>query len=285
MTASEANPSTAGQHDATALSSGSSDPLMVLGQRLRTAREQRGLSSAALAEQLHMGEEQLNALESGDPQRLPELVFVIAQARRVAAALGVDATPLVEPLKQLRSTIKPAPAPLSSAEPSGRQRPRARLSPQSYTSQPRARGTGGGGALRWLGSVALLAGIGAAGFWGWQQLPQRAARRSAPQPAKPAQPAAAPVAAKPTPKPAPAPIPSELSLSAAQPSWLTVRTAKGKVLFEGTFQGKRQFPLAGGLEILAGRPDLVIVSQGNGPGKPLGPIDQIRWMSFSAPPR
>jgi cytoskeleton protein RodZ len=268
--------------------SDSSDPLMVLGQSLRSAREQRGLSSNALADQLHMGEEQLNALESGDPQRLPELVFVIAQARRVAAALGIDATPLVEPLKQLRSTIKPAPAPLSITEPSGRQRPRARLSPQSYTSQPRARGKGaGGGALRWMGSLALLAGIGAAGVWGWQQLPQRAARRSAPQPAIPAKPAAAPVAAKPTPKPkpAPAPLPTELNLSATQPSWLTVRTAKGKVLFEGTFQGKRQFPLAGGLEVLAGRPDLVIVSQGNGPGKPLGPIDQIRWMNFSAPPR
>ena len=271
------------------MSSDSSDPLIALGQSLRSAREQRGLSSTALAEQLHMGEEQLNALESGDPQRLPELVFVIAQARRVAAALGVDASPLVEPLKQLRTTIKPAPAPLSSAEPQGRQRPRARLSPQSYTSQPRPRGNGGGTiALRWLGSLALLAGIGAAGVWGWQQLPQRGVRGSAPQPAKPskpAQPVAPPVAAKPKPKPAPAPIPTELTLSAAQPSWLTVRTAKGKVLFEGTFQGKRQFPLDGGLEVLAGRPDLVTVSQGDGPGKPLGPIDQIRWMSFNAPPR
>lgn len=70
-----------------------------------------------------------------------------------------------------------------------------------------------------------------------------------------------------------------------QPSWLTVRTAKGKVLFEGTFKGQRQFPLAGGLELLAGRPDLVIVSQGTAKGKPLGPIDQIRWTAFSAPPR
>ena len=278
MTASEANPSSAGQHDAAAVNSSSTDPLVVLGQSLRHAREERGLSATALAEQLRMGEEQLQALESGDPQRLPELVFVIAQARRVAAALGIDATPLVEPVKQLRTTIKPSPAPLSSSsEPSGRQRPRARLSAQSYTNQPRSRSSSGG-ALRWLGSLALLAGLGAAGLWGWQQAP----RLAAPQP-KPAKPAPTPVQAKPKPKRAP--VPTELTLSAAKPSWLTVRTAKGKVLFEGTFQGKRQFPLADGLELLAGRPDLVIVSQATGKGKPLGPIDQIRWMRFSAPPR
>jgi hypothetical protein len=83
-----------------------------------------------------------------------------------------------------------------------------------------------------------------------------------------------------------APKPSaELTLSASQPSWLTVRTAKGKVLFEGTFKGTRQFPLTAGLELLAGRPDLVVASRGGVKGKPLGSIDQIRWVSFSAPPR
>ena len=96
-----------------------------------------------------------------------------------------------------------------------------------------------------------------------------------------------PVAAKPKPKPKAAPTPpaTEITVNAAQPSWLSVRTAKGKVLFEGTFKGTRQFPLAGGLELLAGRPDLVLVSQGAAKGKPLGSIDQIRWVSFSDPPR
>ena len=94
-----------------------------------------------------------------------------------------------------------------------------------------------------------------------------------------------PVAAKPKPKAAPTPPATEITVNAAQPSWLSVRTAKGKVLFEGTFKGTRQFPLAGGLELLAGRPDLVLVSQGAAKGKPLGSIDQIRWVSFSDPPR
>jgi len=272
----------------TSEASPSTDPLAVLGQSLRDAREHHGLSVSALAAQLHMGEEQLHALESGDPARLPELVFVIAQARRVAAALGIDATPLVAPIKQLSSQIKPPPAPLSVSEPAGRQRPRARLSAQSYTQQsrPRSRHTSAG--LRWLGSLALLAGVAAAGVWGWQRAPQMIGMLK-PQAPSTAQPKAAakPVAAKPKPKPKTAPTPptTYLSVSATQPSWLSVRTAKGKVLFEGTFQGKRQFPLAGGLELLAGRPDLVVVSQGEAKGKPLGSIDQIRWVSFSAPPR
>jgi len=278
VNASEVNPSSAGAND----------PLVVLGQSLRQAREQQGLSAAALAAQLRMGEEQLQALESGDPERLPELVFVIAQARRVAAALGIDATSLVAPIKQLSSQIKPAPAPLSSSEPIGRQHPRARLSAQSYTQQPRPRTNHSATALRWLGSLALLAGVGAAGVWGWQREPQMIGLLK-PQPASTAKPkaAAVPVATKPKPKPKAAPTPSatEITVSAAQPSWLSVRTAKGKVLFEGTFKGTRQFPLAGGLELLAGRPDLVVVSQGAAKGKPLGSIDQIRWVSFSAPPR
>jgi cytoskeletal protein RodZ len=288
VNASEANRSSAG-NDSTAAgdTTASNDPLTLLGQTLRQAREQQGLSTGALASQLHMGEEQLHALESGDPERLPELVFVIAQARRVAAALGIDATPLVAPIKQLSSQIKPAPAPLSAAEPAGRQRPRARLSAQSYTQQPRPRANHSAAVLRWLGSLALLAGVGAAGMWGWQRAPQMIGRLK-PQPQPPSQVKPAKAVAKPVlvaPKPAPPSPATELTLSAAQPSWLSVRTAKGKVLFEGTFKGTRQFSLEAGLELLAGRPDLVVVSQGGAKGKPLGRIDQIRWVSFSAPPR
>lgn len=278
MNTSEATPSSAGNESTVAGSSAGADhPLAVLGRSLREAREQSGLSVKALASQLHMGEEQLHALESGDPERLPELVFVIAQARRVAAAVGIDATPLVAPLKQESSRLKPAPAPLSANEPAGRQRARGRLSAQSYTQQPRPRANHSAAVLRWLGSLALLAGVGAAGVWGWQRAPQIIGRLKPQEPSQ-AKPAAKPVQV--APKPA-----TELTLSAAQPSWLTVRTAKGKVLFEGTFKGTRQFPLAAGLELLAGRPDLVVASRGGVKGKPLGSIDQIRWVSFSAPPR
>ncbi len=258
-------------------------PLNRLGTFLREERERRGISSATLATQLHMGEEQLQALEAGDGPRLPELVFVIAQARRVADALGVDVNPLVAPIKQQSQILKPAPSPLSSSKPAGRSQPRARLTAQNYT-QGGVRQAVGGSSLRWFGSLALVAGVIAAGAWGWQRGPQLA-KQLLP---KPAAQLAAPAAVKtPATKPSisqAAPI-QELTVTASQTSWLTVRTSNGQQLYEGMFKGSRQFPLGSGLELRAGRPDLVKASLGNGPDKPLGRIDQIRWVSFNAPPR
>ena len=258
-------------------------PLKLLGTFLREERERRGLSSAALATQLRMGEEQLQALEAGDGQRLPELVFVIAQARRVADALGVDVNPLVVPLKQKSQTLKPAPAPLNRSQPAGRSQPRARLTAQNYT-QGGARRTSGGSAQRWFGSLALLAGVIAAGAWSWEHAPQLAKQllpKSSAQPGK----AADKPATKPTPSISKSAPVAELTISASETSWLTVRTNKGQQLYEGMFKGSRQFPLGTGLQLRAGRPDLVKTSEGNGPAKPLGRIDQIRWVSFNAPPR
>lgn len=262
-------------------------PLQALGHHLRQAREERGLRCSELAGQLRMGEEQLLALESGDHARLPEMVFVIAQARRVADALNCDITELLAPLKQQSNAIKPAPAPLSAPpQRPGRERRSGRITAQNYTHKPTRASSKGG--LRWLGSLALLAGLIAAGSWGWQHRSQLRLP-SARIPSSPAKPAAPPSSqraqTKTTPQQTPAQLPSQLTLRAVQPSWLEVRTGTGKQLFEGTFKGERRFPLQGGLQLLAGRPDLVRVSLGDKPAQPLGRIDQIRWITFKAPTR
>ena len=69
-------------------------------------------------------------------------------------------------------------------------------------------------------------------------------------------------------------------LRSAEPSWLAVRSIDGTTLFEGTVQGQRSFPLGRGLEVRAGRPDLVTARVGAGPARVRGPIEQIRWWSF-----
>ena len=72
-------------------------------------------------------------------------------------------------------------------------------------------------------------------------------------------------------------------LRSQEPSWLEVKAEAGKVLFRGTFSGERHFPLGGGLQVLAGRPDLVQAQLGTAPSRALGPIDQVRWQRFNAP--
>ena len=266
---------------------GAGSPLVALGQRLRQAREERGLSVSALSGQLRMGEEQLAALESGDRARLPELVFVIAQARRVADALGCDVNALLAPLKQESSnSFMAAPAPLSATQQAPRERRTGRITAQSYTHKP-ARSAATGGGWRWLASLALVAGLAAAGSWGWLQrdrlLQLAGAVNSKPTSRRPA-PAQPPKPAKPAPAAVALPV-NTAKLKAIQPSWLEVRNGSGKQLFEGTFKGERTFPLSAGLQLLAGRPDLVTISLGNKPARPLGRIDQIQWVSVKAPAR
>jgi cytoskeleton protein RodZ len=223
-----------------------------LGSRLRDARQEQGLTLHDLASKLRMGEEQLRALETGDQAHLPEPVFVIAQSRRVADALGIDVTALVAPLKQ--------PANLA-------RHPAALAQDSRRTNLP-------GGRLRrprpLLAAAVLLAAAGGALFWAWPQLrqhskaPEMQAATVSPARAKPRVTARA------------------LRLISPEPSWLEVQNSAGAVLFQGTFQGERSFPLNTGLRVKAGRPDLVQASLGDQPPRALGPIEQIRWVSFEA---
>ena len=63
----------------------------VVGAAIRDGRESRSISRDDLAQRLHMGCEQLEALEQGDPHRLPEPVFIKAMVRRLASHLELDA--------------------------------------------------------------------------------------------------------------------------------------------------------------------------------------------------
>jgi transcriptional regulator with XRE-family HTH domain len=238
--------------------------LVRLGETLRRAREAEGLSVEELAERLCLGSDQLQALESGDRSRLPEGVFVIAQARRVGAVLDVD---LEGAIAQLRASEwmdrRPArPLPLGTPQPiiSGGRSP---------SGLPRA-------ALALLALiVALAAALGLSRFL----------RRPLPQPAA-TPPAAAPV----RPPEAAPPAPAERSSSAdrmvlrtrqGKPSWMEVRTAEGEVLFRGLLDGERSFPMADALEVRAGRPHALLVEVGDAPARPLGGVNDLGWRRIS----
>ena len=63
-----------------------------------------------------------------------------------------------------------------------------------------------------------------------------------------------------------------------------MRNQDGEELFAGMLDKEKTFAASEGLEIYAGRPDLVSVKSAGNQQGPLGAIDQIRWYRISAAP-
>ncbi len=123
--------------------------LRCLGQALRQGREGQGLELAVLAARLNMGAEQLEALEEADASRLPEPVFVIAQARRIASSLAIN---IDGPLQTLRDSGQFQAKPIKVAE----------LTKRSPTRPAQTSG-------RLAITAAILVAAGAAGWQQWQR--------------------------------------------------------------------------------------------------------------------
>ena len=245
--------------------------LVELGERLATARRGQGLSLEDLADRLRLGSEQLMALETGDHRHLPEAVFVVAQAKRVAGALGIDVSQQISDLQNsrlMRVGRKPAARPMQR---------------KVLTATAPARRSGPPG---WLWAVLVLLGGGAVAVAALKGLVPSPPAAGIPSPAaSPGQATASGQPAAPAPAPAAArPASDQLLLESRQPSWLEVRTAAGETLFRGTFTGEKRFPLGSGLRVLAGRPDLVTASAGSLAPQTLGRIDQVVWRTFRATP-
>lgn len=242
--------------------------LVELGERLAVARRDQGLSLEDLADRLRLGSEQLTALETGDHRHLPEAVFVVAQAKRVAGALGIDVSQQISDLQNSRlmrlgrnppiraqRKVRTAPAPARRDAPPG-----------------------------WLWAALVLLGGGAVAVAALRGRVPAPSAAGVPSPAtSPGQATVSGQPAAPSSE-APRPAPDQLLLESRQPSWLEVRTAAGETLFRGTFTGEKRFPLGGGLRVLAGRPDLVTATAGTLAPQILGRIDQVVWRTFSATP-
>ncbi len=70
-------------------------PLKKIGKVIKEARESKNLSIEDLAESLRIGEEQLEAIENGSQDLLPEKVFIKAMIRRVAERLHLEVGDLI----------------------------------------------------------------------------------------------------------------------------------------------------------------------------------------------
>lgn len=265
--------------------------LQRLGACLQEARVREGLSLDDLAQRLHMGKEQLCSLEEADEAGLPEPVFVIAQARRVACALGVNVDAEIQALRRSQSDARPVRVPTTSGDAPEPSQPAAshahaeKPKPVRRPSPSRG-GNGSGTGLKVLVLVLLLGGLGVAGSWAWRTFSAGTAIPGSP--AAPESPANPSSGTKPSTAATATPAASiaegtALQIRALQPSWLEVRTAAGTSLYRGTLKGEKQFPFQGDLLVLAGRPDLVEVKAPQAAVRRLGTIDQVRWERFRAP--
>ena len=75
-----------------------------------------------------------------------------------------------------------------------------------------------------------------------------------------------------------------MTIVSIKPSWIALRNKQGEMLFEGMINQEKTVDASKGLEIYAGRPDLVSVKREGASAGPLGAIDQVRWYELSATP-
>ena len=270
-------------------------PLQALGRALVQARQSRGRSIEDQAALLHMGLEQLRALEEGNRSCLPELVFVIAQARRVASSLDLCVDGLIDDLRQAASNpsvvLADAPVPTVPERPSAEVQPSAAFIAQGSPSikvgrlaaiaeldpPPQSSSRPARRSVPPLAILALLVAIASAAAFVLRQggqLPLSGTRTVAAgstsassAPSQPARPASTGVGVS----------SDQLLLQTKKPSWLEVRNAKGESLHYGRFNGQLSFPNPAGLEVRAGRPDQITVVMGNAAPRTLGTIDQLDW--------
>jgi cytoskeletal protein RodZ len=233
-----------------------------IGERLRVAREERGMSLEELAAQTRIPIRHLQHIEVGEWSALPATTYSVGFVRSYANAIGLDGTALASELRrQLGTGGSPAAPYYEPADP-------ARVPP------------------RWLalvaGAIALLL-IG--GYLWWRsgvadgtRLDRDAAAGITSQPAAPPAPKARPGAA---PQPASAPAPAAqgpVTLTATADVWLRVYDGtKANKLIEKTMKAGESFqvpPTAQQPKILTGRPDSLQVSVGTTRIPPLGAPQQ-----------
>ncbi|MDA7436363.1 helix-turn-helix domain-containing protein [Synechococcus sp. AH-601-B19] len=269
----------------------SNSGLLFVGQQLSERRLAQGLSREQLADRMHLGIEQLAALESGDRDKLPEPVFIKAMVRRLSNHLELDADALVASLGSLSDGAV------------FNERGSQQKGPISPPLQPPSRPEKGAiwlwlvligatalGALAWVQRAALLELI--------QQPQSNSARATATAKttttsnesistasttpsitASDTAPDTAPEVALVLPSSSGVELANSgpVTIKSKEPSWIALRR-EGTIEFEGILEGERIITNPDEIEIYAGRPDLLTVSISNGEPKVLGTISDIQWI-------
>lgn len=223
-----------------------------VGERLRQAREEQGLSLEDLAAQTRIPQRHLASIESSDWNSLPAPTYTIGFAKSYASAVGLDRTDIGNQLREEMGGQRFTSAASDVFEPADP----ARTMPRGLV----------------IGAIAAVIVLIALMSW--------LSNRSLEQPASPqpqTQPGAtAPPAAKPATPPAAAPTVAQgpVVLTATAPVWLQVTEKGGASLFSGTLQPGQTYavPTTAAAPVLkTGKPEGLKVTVGSVVAPPIGP--------------
>ena len=253
---------------------GTESGLEAVGKRLAQQRIDCGLTQIQLANQLHIGPEQLAALEIGATDQLPEPVFIRAMVRRISAHLGMDADAMVADLRMSTQPLGAA----KGAMPTRRQ--------NDPPAQQRSRGPVLvlGVAIAVAGVAAVVRNIPLEIFNPGSQQPASAPSGSASSDSTAAQaPPAIPVQEDTSVVLEIEKQPVRVIVSSREPSWIALRR-DGTVEYRGLLQDERLIENPENVEIYTERPDLVIVKYPTTEPAPLGDIEDVGWIRLNPQP-
>jgi cytoskeletal protein RodZ len=229
--------------------------LLTAGQRLRAAREEKGLSLENVASETRIPQRHLESLETGDWDRLPAPTYTIGFAKSYASAVGLDRADIGEQLREEMGGTRPDSSTVEHFEPADPAR-----------SMP-----------RWLVLSAAVAILVIVLVFAWirnrsvSEQPAETAQQQ--QPAQQAS-TGAPTTPPPTQQQA---AHGPVVLTATAPAWIRV-SDQGKTLFEGVLQPGQTFqvpPAATAPILRAGAPEALRINVGNAVAPPVGPAGKV----------
>lgn len=221
------------------------------GERLREARESRGLSLAEVAARTRVPQRHLEALEAGDYAALPSPTYAMGFSKAYARAVGIDEVVIAQEVRRDLDRLgprRPEYVPYETADP--------------------ARVPSRGVAI--LGVGVALAVLILVGLWYGTSLFQPGSGTPAAGETVVAQ----TIAPTPTPAATPAaPTGGQVVLTASDEVWLRVYDADNATLYLGTMKPGETFTVPAGAndpKINVGRPDKLAVTLNGSAIPPLG---------------
>jgi len=228
-----------------------------VGDRLRIAREARGLTLQELALQTRIPIRHLEHIERGDWDALPAATYSVGFARSYAQAVGLDPSDVGGEVRQQlgmsRSATGPVTAQYEPADP-------ARVPPRS---------------IALIAAAAVLVLAIAYAIWRSSAIDDPTPEPQLVEEQAPAPKAAAPKAQQPA---APAQASGPVVLTATEDVWMRIDEAGGgPALYQGTLKAGERYEVPAGAQapqIRTGRPQSLRVTVGQTVIPPLGDPDR-----------